>query len=275
MIPCLVQAYHTFLNYRKADWEFFTSCVEDVLSSISVPPFPNIDSAVDEFTRTLLAAIKSHIPAGYVCGYSSPFLLRFGDWWGSGPDLDLISSPPIVHDENQGIYSRDQRQGSGAFLYTMEVRSGIHRPAHLPSKLWKVVHASATRTLMFLLIMRLSLPPGTLIPSPREQVDLLVAHYTSISRLPHNRDHRQSSGGFTRLESTFNSPTIYPRDSRKPCQVGQSILRQRSRWSLLSPYEPPWSTCTAGLGWHLQHVNQARDTDLLIPRDGHILGVSV
>ena len=42
---------HTFLNYRKADRASFISCVEEGLSSFSLPSIPGIDSAVDELTR--------------------------------------------------------------------------------------------------------------------------------------------------------------------------------------------------------------------------------
>ena len=51
----------------------FTYCVEDGLSSFSVPFSPSIDSAVDEFTRNRLAASKRHVPDGHVRGNSLSF----------------------------------------------------------------------------------------------------------------------------------------------------------------------------------------------------------
>ena len=61
-----IQAKHTFLNYRKADWASFAFQVEDGLSSFAIHSFQNVDSAADVLTKVILAASARCIPSGHV-----------------------------------------------------------------------------------------------------------------------------------------------------------------------------------------------------------------
>ena len=83
----------TFLNYRKANWDGFTTQTEEALASFNPAGYDSLDAAVRRFNEIILAASKGHIPAGlwvrkYVLLYSREVKLLMQQ------RMHLLNRPP-------------------------------------------------------------------------------------------------------------------------------------------------------------------------------------
>ena len=116
-----------------------------------------------------------------------PSLRRFGDWWGTGKNFDLPSPPlsPWRGLESLQLKSMPKSWTTPPTYGKRTWTLGIDHCTN-PYKLWKVVRSLHKRNSGIPAGHEAILSPNsTLIPSQREQTDLLVKHYASISRLPH------------------------------------------------------------------------------------------
>ena len=192
----------TFLNYRKANWDGFTTQTEEALASFNPAGFESLDVAVRRFNEIILAASKGHIPAGfvrkYVPLYSREVKLLMQQ------RRHLLNRPPAqditerINDLSDEIKGRlhDEAQARWA-----EVVEAINYRT-TSSKFWRVIRSLHSRQVSAPDTHEAILPPNSRsIPSPKEQANLLASHYAAISRLPPDPADRLVQRRLRRLDA--------------------------------------------------------------------------
>ena len=172
--------------------------------------------------------IRACIPAGHVRDYSPSFspeirgLMK--DWKRLRSALPSPESLERIRELTDEINAKVLDHTSN--LWKEFLNSIDHRTN--PSKLGKVVRSLFNRNSSFPAGHEAILSLGsTLIPSPREQADLLVKHYASISRLPHCREDRRIKRRFHDLAADSSIPSQFTPEmvSAGIKRAGQSTAR--------------------------------------------------
>ena len=91
--PIVRRPHRTFRNYKQADWDVFTTEVEDRLMALDPRDWTCIDHSVNKFTLVVTEASRKHFPAGFILDYNPTFSRsvrrkikeRFSPWSSLGP----------------------------------------------------------------------------------------------------------------------------------------------------------------------------------------------
>ena len=71
--PIVRRPHRTFRNYKQADWDAFTTEVEDCLMALDPRDWTCIDHSVNKFTSVVTEASRKHIPARFIRDYNPTF----------------------------------------------------------------------------------------------------------------------------------------------------------------------------------------------------------
>ena len=167
----------TFQNYRKANWDGFTTQTEEALASFNSTGQGLLDAAVRRFNEIILSASKGHIPAGsvrkYVHLYSNEVKLLMQQrrhLLNRLPAQDITERINDLSDEIKG------RRYDKAQARWAEVVEAINYRT-TPSKSWRVIRSLNSRQVRAPDTHEIILPPNFLsIPSPKQQTSLLASH---------------------------------------------------------------------------------------------------
>ena len=189
--PIQPKPTHTFLNYRKANWTSFTEEVEISLQNFNIADFRTIDAATAKFNDAITSASKRHIPAGHIRNFTPMFTPEIKSLIRQHKHLRSQLPSDESHERitalNETITRKIEEHQDSLWRETIE--NVNHRTA--PEKLWRLVSTLhnnfSAPAPTHEAILKLN---SSRIPSPKEQADILINHYASISRLSHNPQDR-------------------------------------------------------------------------------------
>ena len=209
------------LNLRRADWPAFSAAVEEDLAGFDPSQFPSLEAAADHLTTVILSAGRRHIPAGFIRRYVPCFSREVKDLLRERRHLRSLSPTPYrlgrIRDLTETV--SDLLKDDSTRRWREVLESTDYRTQ--PSKLWRVVRSLHSRQVGIPDTHEAILPPNsTLIPTPREQANLLVDYYSSISRLPHSPTDRLTLRRLRRLPLDRELPPEF-----SPAMVSEAIRR--------------------------------------------------
>ena len=189
--PIYPKPTHTFQNYRKANWDSFTEEVEASLRDFNIANLTSIDAAAAKIVAAIVAASNRHIPAGHIRNYSPTFTPEIRTL--QRQRKHLRSQPPTtvnyqrLTELNETIENKIREHQDSLWK---EILNNInHRTA--PAKLWRLVRSLHSNLSAPAPTHEAILKPNsTKIPSPKEQANIIIDHYASISRLEHRPQDR-------------------------------------------------------------------------------------
>ena len=189
--PIQPKPTHTFQNYNKANWPLFTEEIENTLRDFDITSFLTIDAAAARLTEAIAKASKRHIPAGCIRNFSPTFT----------PEIRSLTRQrkhlrsQLPSDENHRRLAElnetiDRKIKEHQDTLWKEILENVnHRTT--AAKLWRLVSSLHTNFSAPAPTHEAILKPNTSrIPSPKEQANILINHYASISRLAQNRQDR-------------------------------------------------------------------------------------
>ena len=190
--PIVRRPFRTYRNYKRADWDAFTTEVEDRLMALDPLDWTCIDASVSKFTSVVTEASKKHIPAGFVRDYNPSFSRSVRRKIRERNTLRDLPQDPATADRirllNLEISAEIRERQEARWKATVE--EADYRTS--PAKLWRLIRSLQRKandcTESHEAIRKAGVDR---IPSIREQSDILMKHYASISRLPHTPLDRQ------------------------------------------------------------------------------------
>lgn len=194
--------HRTLTNYNKANWPAFSAEVDAALAGYDAWSFKSIDQAERYLRDTLLNAASHHIPSGHH-NRNNPSLtpeisklIKTRDLTRrsllNNPDQTTASLLSSINKQIKEKICAHKRERWHTFLSTLSHRTSS-------KKIWSVIKSIAGN------------PPTheSISPNPtniKNQADILIKHYSAISRLSDHKHSRSTLRSMKQLKPDSSLP---------------------------------------------------------------------
>ena len=201
-LPILISLHHkhplhtsfkkSYTNYNKANWPAFTEHIEHSLQAFQVAQFPTFIAAIKSFNNTITSAARRHIPMGYRRKFNPNFSPEVDQLikqrnrlrQNNHPTQDQLLQITTLNNQITQCITNTQKNKWHKYIQNLDHKTHTTQLYRTIKK----IHTSHTQ------------PPPThesiqtrnnKIPNPKEQCNLIMAHFSKISFKPTHRNNRK------------------------------------------------------------------------------------